>query len=190
MSVTAPAQRLPLVKAQDLAARVVDELQPACERIEIAGSIRQCRPDVGDIELVAIPRLGGDLFGDPDGAENLLWYEVERLIREGRLAPGERTGPKHRQLVLVRSGVKLDLYTADEDTWGVMLAIRTGPSSYSTSIVTPRSRGGLLGNGLKVHAGRLWPIREDGGAGPAIPTPTEADFLAFAGGWVGPEDRR
>ena len=41
-----------LAKAQKFAANVVDNLRPHSRRIEIAGSIRRQRPQVGDIDLV------------------------------------------------------------------------------------------------------------------------------------------
>ena len=40
--------------------RLVSILAPFCERIEIAGSLRRLKPEVGDIELVVIPKLGAD----------------------------------------------------------------------------------------------------------------------------------
>lgn len=39
-----------------IAERVKAELEPHCERIEIAGSIRRKKPEVKDIEIVAIPK--------------------------------------------------------------------------------------------------------------------------------------
>ena len=55
---TAIKQRMPLVTARVLAERIVDELRPFCERIEIAGSIRRRRPLCGDVDLVALPKDG------------------------------------------------------------------------------------------------------------------------------------
>lgn len=48
--------RKPLAQARAVADLLVSYLAPACERIEIAGSIRREVPEVKDIELVAIPR--------------------------------------------------------------------------------------------------------------------------------------
>lgn len=45
-----------LEQAQRLAQQLVVDLEPACERIEVAGSIRRQRSQVKDIELVVIPR--------------------------------------------------------------------------------------------------------------------------------------
>lgn len=43
-------------EAYQIATRIKAELQPHCERIEIAGSIRRNKPEVKDIEIVAIPK--------------------------------------------------------------------------------------------------------------------------------------
>lgn len=50
--------RWPLERARKIAERIREELRPYCEKIEIAGSIRRERPEVGDIDLVALPREG------------------------------------------------------------------------------------------------------------------------------------
>ncbi len=49
---------------------LLHHLSPVCERIEVAGSIRRGKTHVGDIELVAVPRMfehvsaQADLFGE------------------------------------------------------------------------------------------------------------------------------
>ena len=50
--------RHPLDLAEVTAAVLVKLLAPACERIEVAGSVRRGRLDVGDIELLAVPSPG------------------------------------------------------------------------------------------------------------------------------------
>ena len=42
--------------AQEMAEALVELLAPACERIEIAGSIRRKKPNPNDVEVVAAPR--------------------------------------------------------------------------------------------------------------------------------------
>jgi DNA polymerase/3'-5' exonuclease PolX len=43
-------ERIPLAAADAIAADVLAQLQPHCERIAIAGSVRRRRPTIGDIE--------------------------------------------------------------------------------------------------------------------------------------------
>lgn len=52
------SKQLTLQQADKLAAKIVAELAPLCERIEVAGSIRRRRPMVNDIDLVALPLAG------------------------------------------------------------------------------------------------------------------------------------
>lgn len=47
-----------LERATVIAHKIVAALQPLCERIEIAGSVRRARPEVNDIDLVLLPRPG------------------------------------------------------------------------------------------------------------------------------------
>ena len=54
-----------LDEATAIAERVVEILRPHCDRIEVAGSVRRGKPEVGDIEVVCIPRTTvSGLFGD------------------------------------------------------------------------------------------------------------------------------
>ena len=49
--------RVLLAEAAAVADSLAGLLTLACHRLEIAGSIRRGRPDVGDIEMVAVPIL-------------------------------------------------------------------------------------------------------------------------------------
>ena len=50
----------------------------------------------------------------------------------------------------------LDLFIADEDNLGNILAIRTGNAEFSHQLVTPRNQGGLMPSYLKQKDGYLW----------------------------------
>src|SRR5512145_1569634 len=83
---------IPLLVATTLAAKVVAQLAPYCERVEVAGSVRRRKDVVGDIELVAIPKVQTQihvqpqlsLFGpssEPDYAQvNLLDQQLECML--------------------------------------------------------------------------------------------------------------
>ena len=45
-----------LERAKEIAEKVVSQLSPYCERIEIAGSVRREKPFPKDVEIVCIPR--------------------------------------------------------------------------------------------------------------------------------------
>lgn len=174
--------RLPLSRAEQLANAIVAELAPGCERIEVAGSIRRRKPDVGDIEVVAIPKMGTDLLGDPVGSA--LDSILDAQVAAGRF---ERVkgGDRYRQFIVKKQGIKLDLFLTDADCWGAIFTIRTGSAEFSHKLVTPKSIGGLLPSHLRVQGGRL---RDSDGK--AISTPEETDlFNAIGLPWIEPEKR-
>lgn len=51
------AERISLAEAKRIARKLVLALGPFCEHIQVAGSIRRERETIGDIELVAIPKI-------------------------------------------------------------------------------------------------------------------------------------
>lgn len=65
-------QRWPLKEALIIAETLANVLELRCERILIAGSIRRRKPEVGDIELLYIPRF-------EDRAIDLLERSHERV---------------------------------------------------------------------------------------------------------------
>lgn len=127
------SQKRPYDVTLNAALTVMELLRPACEKLEIAGSLRRECAEVGDIELVAIPRYTTNLLGEPDGLE-----------LDGRLAglPNvllSKDGPKYKQfeIMLMGQSYQVDLFLADADNWGYILMLRIGPSDFSKSMVTP-----------------------------------------------------
>ena len=119
--------RCPLHRAEEVANEVVELLEPYCERIAIAGSIRRRKPEVGDIEILAIPKYAG-----LSCHVNLLDQEILDLMHRGifdfRLNKRGRHafGQKNKLLVHLPSGLAVDVFSTDEQCWPVALVIRTG----------------------------------------------------------------
>lgn len=157
-------------------------LFPYYERCQIAGSIRRMKDEVGDIELVATPKMLPiyDLFGQESGRRSML---DDRMVYQsfGKVI---KAGQRYVQVELWE-GIKLDLFVVlPPASWGVILAIRTGPADFSKWIVTPRSKGGALPNGWRVEDGRVW----DGQV--SLDFQEEAKFLEWIGvGNVEPDKR-
>jgi len=134
-----------LEKARAIAETLRGLLAPACERITIAGSIRRCKPDVGDIELLCIPKFVG-------GAD-CLDRRVQGMILTGILSYrlnklGRKVyGPKNKLLVYVPSGIGIDIFSTNEECWWVSLVVRTGGKATNQRIAMA-----ALAKGYKFHA--------------------------------------
>lgn len=159
-----------LDQATAIAERVKAQLAPHCERIEIAGSIRRRKPDVGDIEMVAIPKP----------------YDVG-LFASG-IAPIVEQWPRVRGVLpckytqrLLPDGIVLDLFFATAENWGLIFAIRTGSADYSHQV---------LAHGWSVRGWKSIDGVLHNSAGKPVPTPEERDVFRIAGvPWVEPEAR-
>lgn len=107
-------------KAKSIADKYVNLFRPFCKRIEIAGSIRRKRPEVGDIEIVCI-------------RDTRQLYQWKELIDGFRIIKGTAVG-KYVQLNL-KDGINLDLFMCFENNFGLIYAIRTGSAEYSHQVL-------------------------------------------------------
>ena len=103
-----------LDQARAIAVALVAELEPYCQRIAVAGSIRRERPLVNDIDLVLLPRNQGALA--------VKLYEL-----------GCRFGGPKLQRFTYR-GLPVDLYFANEETFPMLLLVRTGSAAFNRSL--------------------------------------------------------
>lgn len=107
-----------------------------------AGSVRRKCELVSDVDHVVIPRFGeiasGDLFGTPSTV-NLLWHHLDALVAGRQLEKWVRENGQsawgERQRAVRFRGHKHELWCADRDNWGSILAIRTGPGDFSQRLV-------------------------------------------------------
>lgn len=144
-----------LERARAIAEELKELLALACDRIEIAGSVRRRKPDVGDIELLAIPRFeeGIDIL-----ERTLGWLMVSQVFDYRRDKRGRITyGPKNKLLVHKPSGIGVDIFSTDEQCWPVALVMRTGGKATNIEIST-RARE----RGLRFHAYGRGFTRADG----------------------------
>lgn len=172
-----------LAEAQAIANDVRAALLPHCERCEIGGSIRRQRPEVGDVEIIAIPRtihVATDLFGgktlpvmDPQFAE---------VVGRWKHIKGSAFG-KYTQRQL--PGIVLDLFICDRRNWGLIFAIRTGSAAW----VRQRLATGWVRAGYKSVEGRLRVMTPKGPAC-MVETPDERSLFSLIGlPWTEPKDR-
>lgn len=159
-------------EAQVIAHRVVDMLAPHCKQIAIAGSIRRQKPQVKDIEIVAIPK---------EYATGIFGYGLATIVDEWEKVKGDLVYGKTRYTQrILPEGIKLDLFFADEDNWGLIYAIRTGSAEYSHHVLAKT----WVRLGYKSVDGYL--TRE----GMRIPVPSESHLFNMLGiPWILPRDR-
>ena len=150
------ATRIPRAEAVEIANRFIGLLEGAYERLEIAGSIRRRLPTVGDLEIVAVPRLivteERDMFGEVIGSEpvDLLAARMTLLLDKGRVQQRARSdgkffwGPSAKYLTF--EGASIDLFTPEADRFAWILALRTGPADFSNALVTHQ--------GMRTRTGR------------------------------------
>jgi DNA polymerase/3'-5' exonuclease PolX len=142
-------------KALAVANELIELLRPTCERIEVVGSLRRGKPQVGDIELLFIPRLEprqADMFTTEPF--DLAADKIGQMLATGVLAKrasetGAFTwGRLNKLAVHVRSGIPVDLFCEpDAADWPRSIAIRTGPKEFNVRLMETAPR-----HGYKAHA--------------------------------------
>ena len=158
-----------LAYAQKEAAQVVAALAPFCDRIEVAGSVRRQCATVNDIEIVCIPR-----------SRDLLQFA--RAVEKWTKLKGAPIGKYTRRRL--PSGMELDIFMCNAQTWGCIYLIRTGCAEFCKSMMRQS-------DGMVFREGRLYEIHPDDETwGEPIDTPEEEDvFRSLEMPWVPPERR-
>jgi hypothetical protein len=159
-----------------LAGTMIKQLQPACKRIAVGGSLRRGSVDVGDLELIAISD-GEALYQAVD--EWLYKGIVEKRLKSN----GSPIAWARRYRAMLFQGVPVDLFVTCPSQWGLIHVLRTGPGkpeSYwkggaNQYLVTQRRQGGLLPNDLRMADGWIWRGEK------RLLTPEESDVYQLLG---------
>lgn len=181
----------PLVEGRAVAEEIVSLLSPYCERITIAGSIRRQKPRVRDIEILYIPKEKRvldcrELFRDPMlvewTEEKLFDLEKTGVLQARKNKLGRKTlGDSIKLYVHVRSGIPVDLFATNSDSWWNYLVCRTGPAESNIRIASAAKRKG--GHWRPYTAG----FELDGGI---VPIRSEKEVFDFVGlPYLPPEQR-
>lgn len=175
----APKQYRPLEPMLAIAHRIVYELLPFCDKIEIAGSIRRKCPHVGDIDLVALPM---------PGMRQML---IDRMLRNTRQLSAGAVNIS----VELANGIPVQLFIAHGEepgelfeealrpsNWISLLVMRTGSRLHNIVIANiARSKG--------MHWNPQEGLQRNGRYLQGIDT-EEAFFAALDLPYVAPEDRQ
>lgn len=117
-------------KAKFIADGFIEKINPYCEKIEMAGSLRRKCKLVHDIDIVVIPKgeMELDLFG---GASRFV-SSLDPILNKMSFTGGER----YKKLEL--EGITIDLWITNGSDWGRIFCIRTGDFEFVRTIIASR----------------------------------------------------
>lgn len=149
--------RFPADEAKSVAAELMRWLDPACERVVIAGSIRRQQPTVGDVEILYVPKMESqsdpaDMFSSMTvnlADEVIAAMEEAGVLERRKNTLGRETfGPLNKLMRHRASGIPVDLFAEPSlDDWWRSLVIRTGPKELNVRLITTAAK-----RGVHVHA--------------------------------------
>ena len=129
---------------------------PFCDRLALAGSVRRMNKLlVKDIEVLVIPKyeVRPNLFGEPAESTDLLHAALEAWVGDGSIwekrpnVQGHFSfGPKNKLLIHKRSGIPVDVFTADAQNWGMAMVVRTGPKGFNIAMMKRFQEHGMKGH--------------------------------------------
>lgn len=185
------SDKFPLAVAAKLAAKIVAEITPFCYRCEVAGPVRREKEWVKDIEIVAVPLWREEL--DPTDlfqerklqinvlCENLSKREHVQWIKPGTSViepwPLKPEGKYWRGLLA--NGMKLDMFIAQPENYGLIKLIRTGSAEFNVGVFAHANR-----KSQHCVDGFIWDL------GRPVSTPEEIDVFNLLGlDYIEPRDR-
>lgn len=142
-----------LWEATEAAEKLLEVLDGAIVRAQVAGSIRRLRNRVHDIDVVVIPKFQGraaNLLGDMVDV-SLLDERLMALMSQEALTL-TANGPKMKRGTWLAAGIPFDLYVATRESWATTLLIRTGSALHNMWLCTVAIERGMMlaanGDGL------------------------------------------
>ncbi len=140
----------PRAAAIAVAKEIVTLINPVCDRLVVAGSLRRRKAMVGDVEILYIPRIETRKVDLLHTAEIDLVAEVLRQacasnILQPRIGKTGNTiwGDSNKLAVHVASGIPIDFFKTDSERWANMLVCRTGSAENNIRIATAAQAKGL-----------------------------------------------
>jgi len=174
MSATTDKPRYPRAQALAVTREILSYLQPLCERLIIAGSLRRRKESVGDVEILYIPKFKtvpslqqADLLSGPPEPQHFNlsdatiaglagWYKNKKgereqaadyIIQPRRTSAGSWTwGPKNKLARHVASGIPIDFFSATEANWFNLLVGRTGSADNNVRLASAAQKKGWQWN--------------------------------------------
>lgn len=124
-----------------VAKEIVEEIQEACDKILVCGSLRRRKLKVGDVEIVYVPKLV-DFKVDLLDTKKISAVDMmlEQLIANGLIAKrknvngSEVWGEKNKLAVHRKTGIPVDFFSTREECWWNYVVCRTGGAINNTRI--------------------------------------------------------
>lgn len=161
---------MPLKVGDEIAARVEEDLSPFVNVALVAGSVRRRRPEIGDVELVVLPKDLGTLLSHLQG----IGFTGGDRIQKGivHAGPGKYA-----------ARVPVEIYIAHKpEELGAMLFMYTGDFVHNISMRSIAKRAGWKLDQYGIFDAKT--------GKPLLQSPDERDFYDFLGvDWHDPEDR-
>ena len=122
-----------LKSAQNIAVEICYKLQPYCDKINIAGSVRRGKPDVKDIEIICVAKTQEvkDIFGSKTGEIKNTSF-IHTVSKLGEVVKGT---PMGKMMQIKLPDIMLDLFMPDDFDYYRQYAIRTGSADYSFKVL-------------------------------------------------------
>jgi DNA polymerase/3'-5' exonuclease PolX len=144
-------QKFPRAAALDVARELVRVLKPCCEpeRLIVAGSLRRMKDEVGDVEIVFVPKTGTVQDGLFEKEGDLAEAALDELLARGVLRKrtnsqgSEMWGAQNKLALHVASGIPVDLFSIRGDRFFNYLVCRTGSAQMNTLIASKAIERGL-----------------------------------------------
>lgn len=185
--------RFPASDATGVAVELLRWLEPACERLVVAGSLRREQPTVGDVEIL----YNAKTQRRPDPKDMFLsivvnladeviatMEEAGVLERRKNVDGRETFGPLNKLMRHRASGIPVDLFSEPSlPDWWRSLVIRTGPKELNVRLITTAAKRGI---GVHAYGRGLTDMR-----GNPITCESEEQFFSICGArYLEPRDRR
>lgn len=148
----------PRAKALEVARELTMEFRPRSEpgRFIFAGSLRRLKSEVGDIELVYVPRIEelpdpGDLLGNRIATNHFdlklnAWLQTGVIAKRVGPHGGTSWGPSNKLAVHTASGIGVDFFAADKINFWTLLVCRTGSAESDTRVASAAIKMGQTWN--------------------------------------------
>ena len=143
--------RYPRELAEDVAKQLTTSLEACCQQIITVGSVRRLKPQVGDLEVLFIPRVieltpSGEMFPRKFLATDVA---IAQLLKDGVLSKRLKSngtvtfGQWNKLLVHVATGLPVDLFATTPAGWWNNLVARTGGKVMNVEIASSAIKQGM-----------------------------------------------